>query len=190
MLKNFVNVRRVKSFLGSAFLLLSFGLLQGCGEDSEKTAMVRQAIAIESSDECHLCGMIITNFPGPKGQLYSRGISGNMRFCSTRDMFAFIVDPENKHNIQEAFVHDMAVTPWDHPDNEAFIDAKKAFYVIGHGKKGAMGPTLASFSTQADADAFVSSEGGSVYRFEQITLELLISMNHMSTESHGASAHE
>ncbi|BBB25649.1 nitrous oxide reductase accessory protein NosL [Amphritea japonica] len=177
MSEQFVHLRTIKSLLGGVFLFLSFALLQGCGEETEKTAMVRQAIAIESSDECHMCGMIITNFPGPKGQLYSRGISGNMRFCSTRDMFAFIVDPENQHNIQEAYVHDMAVTPWDHPDDETYIDAKKAFYVIGHGKKGAMGPTLASFSTQADADAFVSSEGGSVYRFEQITLELLVSMN-------------
>lgn len=166
----------MKHWLKLSLLLMPFFLLAGCGED-KKEVMVRQAIAIESSAECHLCGMIITNFPGPKGQVYARGIQDNMRFCSTRDMFAFIVDPENQHNIQQAFVHDMAVTPWDDPDDEAYIDAKKAFYVIGHGKKGAMGPTLGSFSTQADADAFASSEGGKVYRFEEITLDLLVSMN-------------
>ena len=51
-------------------------------------------------------------FSRAQGQLYSRGINGNIKFCSTRDMFAFILDPENQHNIQQAFVHDMAVTPW------------------------------------------------------------------------------
>lgn len=159
------------------FLLLPIGLLQGCGGDDEKTAMVQQAVAIESSDECHLCGMIISNYPGPKGQLYSRGINGNMKFCSTRDMFAFIVDPENQHNIQQAFVHDMAVTPWGNPDDEIYIDAKKAFYVIGHGKKGAMGPTLGSFSKRSDAEAFAEVEGGRVLTFDQVTLDVLISMN-------------
>ena len=166
----------MKYWLKLLLIILPLGFLTGCGED-EKPDVVRQAIAIESGEECHLCGMIITNYPGPKGQLYSRGIKGNMRFCSTRDMFAFIVDPENQHNIQEAWVHDMAVTPWDHPDEETYIDAKQAFYVIGHGKKGAMGPTLASFAKQADAVAFATSEGGQVYNFDQITLDLLVSMN-------------
>ncbi|MEH6579551.1 MAG: nitrous oxide reductase accessory protein NosL [Amphritea sp.] len=178
----------MKSMLRVMLLILPLGLLQGCGGEDETTAMVRQAIAIESSDECHLCGMIISNFPGPKGQLYSRGINGNMKFCSTRDMFAFIVDPENQHNIQQAFVHDMAITPWDHPDEETYIDAKQAFYVIGHGKKGAMGPTLGSFSKQADAEAFAESEGGRVLTFDQITLDVLISMNSMQTHSAGAGA--
>ncbi|MBE9397853.1 nitrous oxide reductase accessory protein NosL [Pontibacterium sp. N1Y112] len=165
------------------FMILPLGLLSGCGEDDKKAAMVQQAVAIESSDECHLCGMIITNYPGPKGQLYSRGIQGNMKFCSTRDMFAFVVDPENQHNIQQAFVHDMAVTPWGHPEEDTYIDAKKAFYVIGHGKKGAMGPTLASFAKKADADAFAASQGGRVLTFEEITLDVLVSMNNVMGHS-------
>jgi len=156
--------------------LLSVLLLQGCGKEDESKTMVQQAVAIESSDECHLCGMIISGFPGPKGQLYSKGINGNMKFCSTRDMFAFILDPENQHNIQQAFVHDMAVTPWGKPNDEIYIDAKTAFYVIGHGKKGAMGPTLGSFSKQPDAEAFAASEGGQVLTFDQVTLDVMISM--------------
>jgi len=171
----------MKHWLKLFVILLPLGVLAGCGED-EKETMVRQAIAIESGAECHLCGMIISNFPGPKGQLYAKGTRGNMQFCSTRDLFAFIVDPENQQNIQEVYVHDMAVTPWDHPDDETYIDARQAFFVIGHRKKGAMGPTLASFSKQADAEAFADSEGGKVYRFEQITLDLLISMNNMMAE--------
>lgn len=164
-------------------LLVPLAVLSGCGEEEDKIAMVQQAVAMESSDECHLCGMIITNYPGPKGQLYSRGKQGNMKFCSTRDMFAFIVDPENQHNIQQAFVHDMAVTHWDHPDEETYIDAKQAFYVIGHNRKGAMGPTLASFSKQKDAKAFAKMQGGQVLTFDQITLQVLINMN--QPQGHG-----
>jgi len=167
----------VKQYFRMISCVLLLALLQGCESQHEGKAMVQQAIAIESSDECHLCGMIITNFDGPKGQLYSRGINGNMKFCSTRDMFAFIVDPENQHNIQQAFVHDMAVTPWGHPNDKVYVDAKKAFYVIGHRKKGAMGPTLASFAKQGDAQAFAALEGGKVLGFDQITLDEVVAMN-------------
>ncbi len=167
-----LNIKKLSKFWMLVGLL---PLLVACNSD-EQEKLVQQAIAIESSDECHLCGMIITNFPGPKGQLYSKGIEGNMKFCSTRDMFAFIVDPENTHNIQQAFVHDMAVTPWGKPDNEIFVDAKTAFYVIGHKKPGAMGPTLASFAKREDAQSFVAEEGGKIFAFDEIDLELLVSM--------------
>lgn len=155
-------------------------LLTGCGEKNETDNMVQQAVAIESSDECHLCGMLISGFPGPKGQLYSKGINGNLKFCSTRDMFAFILDPENQHNIQQAFVHDMAVTPWGKPNDDIYIDAKKAFYVIGHKRRGAMGPTLASFKKQSDAEAFAVSQGGQVMRFDEVNLPVLMSMINQS----------
>lgn len=155
--------------------LLNILLLAGCQKETD-AQVVQKILALESGDECHLCGMIITQYPGPKGQLYSRGIEGNMKFCSTRDMFAFIVDPENQHNIQKAFVHDMANTDWQSPSEESYIDAKQAFYVIGHSKKGAMGPTLASFSQRKDAESFTQQMGGKVFSFEQITLDVLVAM--------------
>lgn len=168
-------MQSIMKVLVVCMLLVGINLLQGCS--NEKAATVAQkVIAIEKSDQCHLCGMTISKFPGPKGQLYSKGISHNMKFCSTRDMFAFILDPENQHNIQQAFVHDMTVTPWNKPDEETYIDAKQAFYVIGHTKKGAMGPTLASFAKESDAQNFAKTEGGEIYNFKQITLDVLLSM--------------
>ncbi|MCO1336389.1 nitrous oxide reductase accessory protein NosL [Microbulbifer sp. OS29] len=160
---------------GLLVLLVSIALLVSCTKDKQVT-MVQQVVAIESGEECHLCGMIIANYPGPKGQLFSKGIVGNLKFCSTRDMFAFIVDPENRHNVQKAFVHDMAVTPWDHPDEETYVDARKAWYVIGHSKQGSMGATLASFAREQDAWNFADAEGGEVLDYDQINLQALVSM--------------
>lgn len=157
-------------------LLLTAGLLSGCSEDDSATLAVQQAVAIESGDECHLCGMIIGNFGGPKGQLFTRGQPQTKKFCSTRDLFAYLLDPEHRHNIQSVFVHDMAVTPWDHPDDKTYIDARTAWYVVGSTRKGAMGPTLASFSDQQAAEAFVQSYQGQLYRFDQLNLELISSM--------------
>ncbi|MEH6627281.1 MAG: nitrous oxide reductase accessory protein NosL [Motiliproteus sp.] len=158
-------------------LIASTLFIYGCSEDTAEKLAAQTAVVIESGDECHLCGMIISNFPGPKGQLYERGQNSTMKFCSTRDMFAYLLDPEHQHNIQTAYVHDMAITPWDHPDQETYIDAKKAWYVIGSNKPGAMGPTLGSFSTEANAKAFADLNGGKLYKFDDLTLEMISAMS-------------
>ena len=68
--------------------------------------------------------------------------------------------------------------PGSIPDEETYVDAREAFFVVGHRKKGAMGATLASFSKQEDALAFADIEGGEVLRFDEIDLEVLVNMTH------------
>ncbi len=159
-----------------SLVLLATLLVSGCGEEQSPTQAAQQAAIIESGDECHLCGMIISRFPGPKGQLFERGQQRSLKFCSTRDLFAYLLDPEHQHHIQSVFVHDMAVSPWDHPDDKTYIDGRTAWYVIGSLRKGAMGPTLASFANEEDAAAFAKAYGGQLYRFEQLNLTLLSQM--------------
>ncbi len=165
-----------RRFVTLTVLSITMILLPGCNEDRPENLAVQRAIAIENGEECHICGMIISNYPGPKGQLYERNQTATRKFCSTRDMFAYLLDPERKHSIQSAFVHDMAVTPWDHPDEESYIDARKAWYVVGSNRKGAMGPTLASFSSESTARAFAENYQGRLYRFEELNIELISSM--------------
>lgn len=158
-------------------LMLTAGLLVGCSDNEEKLDVARRAMAIESGEECHLCGMVIDTFAGPKGQLYQRGKQSSRKFCSTRDMFAYLLDPENRHQVQQAYVHNMAVTPWDHPEEDTYIDAKTAWYVIGHRRKGAMGPTLATFKDKVDAVTFTTEFGGALYRFDELTIELIATIS-------------
>ncbi len=146
--------------------------LVGCGEAPQEQ-MLKQAVAIESSDECHLCGMIISNFPGPKGEAYQSGNDDIMKFCSTRDLFSYLLQPENERQIKEVYVHDMSKTPWQKPEDDYFIDAKSAWFVVGSNQKGAMGQTLASFSKQEHAQAFSENYGGKVYQFKDITIDIL-----------------
>ncbi|UTV29446.1 nitrous oxide reductase accessory protein NosL [Photobacterium atrarenae] len=153
-------------------LLLSLGV--ACSDqNTEQQAMVRQAAAIEQADECHLCGMIISRFPGPKGESYSKSTESVSKFCSTRDLFSYILQPENQRQVKEIYVHDMSKTPWQKPEDEYFIDAREAWYVIGSEKKGAMGKTLASFARQEDANSFMAEFGGKVYQFDEISIEML-----------------
>lgn len=157
------------------FILFSL-LISACNEPPTALQQAQKAMAIESHEECHLCGMIINSFPGPKGQLYERGNDASLKFCSTRDMFAYLLDPEHYHAIQTVYVHDMTVTPWEHPEDKTFIDARKAWYVVGHNRKGAMGPTLASFADHEVANAFAAQYGGNVFDFDAISQQLLLEM--------------
>lgn len=87
-------------------------VLLGCSEEQTEKEMLKQAVAIENSDECHLCGMIISQFPGPKGELYQKTSQDIAKFCSTRDLFGYLLQPENQRQVEQVFVHDMSKTPW------------------------------------------------------------------------------
>lgn len=154
--------------------LLVWGMLLfigGCG-NSEKAPESRPPVAIGPGDECHVCGMLITRFPGPKGEVYVRGGSRPLKFCSTRDLFSYLLQPESV-GVTQIYVHDMGATEWVHPDDNAFVDARAAWYVVNQPLQGAMGPTLASFKRREDARVFMDKHGGELLRFDDITLELL-----------------
>lgn len=159
--------------------LLAIFVFTACSENEEGHQTIHQAAAIESADECHLCGMLISHFDGPKGELFRKGITeadGNKvhKFCSTRDMFSFYLDPENKRNVTTMLVHDMSKSPWNAPNDNYFIDAKTAWFVAGSSQTGAMGETLASFSQQKDAQNFADEFGGKVLNFKEIDLSVLM----------------
>jgi copper chaperone NosL len=156
-------------------MLFVIPVFSGC-DKPEETISSRPPMAIEASDECHICGMIIVNFPGPKGEVYTRGSETPLKFCSTRDLFSYLLQPENKTMVTQIYVHDMGATGWEHPASNAFIDARSAWYVADQPFKGAMGPTLSSFKTRQQAEAFIEEHGGRLYRFEEITLARLANL--------------
>lgn len=143
--------------------------LGGCSK-SETTAV--QPIALTRDTVCSLDGMTLTDYPGPKAQIhYERGNPDF--FCDTVEMFSIYLNPEQQKHVRAIFVQDMAKADWDNPTDH-WIDAKTAFYVGGSKRRGSMGPTLASFARQTDALAFATKEGGQVYRFEQITPDMVV----------------
>ncbi|MEW6990332.1 nitrous oxide reductase accessory protein NosL [Colwelliaceae bacterium 6441] len=160
-------------------VLCMVSLFSACSKNEEGHQTIHQAAAIESADECHLCGMLISHFDGPKGELFRKGITeadGNKvhKFCSTRDMFSFYLDPENKRNVTTMLVHDMSKSPWNAPNDNYFIDARTAWFVAGSSQTGAMGQTLASFSQKNDAQTFADEFGGKVLTFQQVDLSVLM----------------
>lgn len=123
--------------------------------------------AITAGTSCSLDGMTLADFPGPKGQIHY-GIGTPDYFCDTIEMFSIYLQPEQKKRITGIFTQDMGKTDWEKPKDN-WIDAKLALYVLGSKKTGSMGPTLAAFSRQQDAEDFSKKFGGKVLRFDQVT---------------------
>ncbi|MBU2873646.1 nitrous oxide reductase accessory protein NosL [Marinobacter salexigens] len=175
-------MKPVRLKLLSALLMFSVFLV-GCSGETEEVVEKPAAVHIEDGDECHVCGMAITRFPGPKGEVITEKEQTVHKFCSTRDMFAWSLQPENTMRKHTLYVHDMSQTEWESPDDTALIDAREAVYVVGSKRKGAMGQTLASFSTESAAHDFMMEHGGEILAFDAITLE------HLNTEMPAGEMH-
>lgn len=160
--------------------IFSLALTSGCNQQEKQEVVAPDPVIIQNGEECDLCGMYINRFPGPKGQVFERGLTSPKRFCSTRDMFAYALQPEHLHRIEHIYVHDVATADWDDQGKALYIDAKTAFFVSGHKLKGAMGPALASFSKRADAEKFIAEQGGEILTFEQIDIDALSQMSHQA----------
>ena len=134
---------------------------------------IPQAVAQEPSNDtaCALDGMMLKDFPGPKAQiLYVEGKPDF--FCDLMELFSTTLMPEQKRQIAAMFVQDMGKTDWDHPSAH-WIAAKTAVYVVGSKKLGSMGPTFGSFANAQDAEIFAKKEGGKIFRFDQITSNMV-----------------
>ncbi|AGI26828.1 nitrous oxide reductase accessory protein NosL [Pseudomonas sp. MT3] len=145
-------------------------LLGGCDDAAQQTANLAP-VPFQNGDECHVCGMIISDFAGPKGEAVAPG--SVHKFCSTAELLGWWLQPENQHGGARLYVHDMARSDWNHPDDRHLIDATTAFYVVGVKRPGAMGATLASFAERADAERMANAEGGRVLRFDEIDQSVL-----------------
>lgn len=152
--------------------LLLCCVLLACKPESPTQTNI-SAAPFHDGEECHLCGMAITRFAGPKGQAFIGQQATVVKFCSTRDLISWYLQPENKPNTQAIYVHDMARSDWQHPDDRHLIDARNAWFVSGSQLRGAMGPTLASFATEQAAQQFAQQHEGNVLRFDELHLDNL-----------------
>lgn len=163
------GLKALKNYIATTLLLC----LMACSEESSTSQALHAPVAFQAGDECHVCGMIITGFPGPKGEVIESKSGAVRKFCSTRDMLGWWLQPEYQHLQAALYVHDMAATDWRQPDDRHLIDARSAYFVVGTPLQGSMGRTLATYKTLEAAQKLVDEKGGRVLRFEEITLELL-----------------
>lgn len=145
---------------------VSLAALAGCGGE-EETSVACAPEPIADGDECAVCGMFIAGSPGPKAQACLRD-GRLLKFCSTSDLFVWLLQPDSPPQLRQAYVHDMGQTQWEAPADDAYIAADTAIYVTEQPLRGAMGPTLAAFASAADAEAFMTEHGGRQLAFAEV----------------------
>lgn len=147
--------------------LAALGALAACGRSDERAAAATPLEA-DGNTSCTLDGMLLADYPGPKGQMQYASAPKVEWYCDTFELLAVLQRPEQARLPSAAWVQDMAKADWERPVGH-WIDAHKAFYVFGSRKKGSMGATAASFANVADAQAFVAANGGKVVPFAEVT---------------------
>ena len=128
---------------------------------------------IGQGTSCALDGMLLADYPGPKAQIHYAGQAEPDFFCDTVEMFHLYLKPEQVRAVRGLFVQDMGKADWEQP-RDHWIDAKRAFYVHGSKRHGSMGPTIASFALEQDAAKFAAEYGGKVYRFADVTPDMVV----------------
>ena len=128
----------MKKTLSALFTVL---LLAACGGKSENTAPPAPQ-QITDASVGHYCTMNLSEHNGPKAQIFLNGKPDRPVWFSTiKQMFGYTKLPEEPKGISMIYVTDMGkVTDWTNPNaDNAWIDAKKAYYVIESGFVGGMG---------------------------------------------------
>jgi copper chaperone NosL len=145
-------------------LLLLAGLV-GCSEQNG-AGIANMPRDLTREEVCMIDGMILLDYPGPKGQLFFK--DGEARFfCDTKGLITTLFDPDYKNKIKIAYVQDFGGREWG-SYNDRWVDVGQAFLVLDSNKFGAMGPTIVTFGARADADAFVAQNGGNVLTLAEL----------------------
>jgi copper chaperone NosL len=142
--------------------------LSGCGRKQEAALPTPQEITATSTAE--FCGMALQEHPGPKGQIFVRNRPAPYWFASVRDTVAFTMMPEMPHDIVVVYVNDMGrARDWDQPEAGAWVDARKAVFVIGSARRSGMNSDEAvPFGDAGAAARFAAREGGRVVSISEM----------------------
>ena len=151
--------------------LAALPMLGACDKESKKAASVAP-VEISQDTACELDGMLLTDYPGPKGQIHYAGEDRPWFYCDTIEVLNTLLLPEQIRKVNAVYVQDMGRADWDNPKG-AWIDARTALYVQGSKRKGSMGETLATFSSEEDAQKFIAEYGGKLLRMSEITPEMI-----------------
>lgn len=157
------------------FMLLAFLLVLGACNQEAAQDITPQDMTAETLG--HYCQMNLLEHPGPKAQVHLKGMSAPLFFSQVRDAIAYARAPEQIAPILAIYVNDMgaAGATWEKPGDGNWIDAKKAFFVVGSAREGGMGaPETVPFSSLAKAEAFARTEGGKVLDLSAITDDMVL----------------
>lgn len=157
-------------------------LAAGCDADQKLPPPAPFALTDEAVGR--YCGMNVLEHAGPKGQVILDAQVGDpIWFSSARDTLAFTMLPEEPKDYVAIYVSDMGrALSWEKPGATNWIDAKKAFYVIGSALRGGMGAEeTVPFSSHAAATRFAVKNGGRVVTFGEVPRDYVLGTGGVET---------
>lgn len=164
--------------------------LAGClGTSGTPKSQAPDPMTIPDEATCDVCGMVISQHPGPSAELFYADNRPNdhenpARFDSTWEAFTFDFEREDWTR-QSFYVTDYSSVEYQittdqgqklisrHVGADTFAEATEMTFVAGSSVLGTMGEGLIGFSTREDAESFQSDHGGDVVTFEDVTPTLV-----------------
>jgi nitrous oxide reductase accessory protein NosL len=123
-------------------------------------------IAVPKKAKCPVCGMFVAKYPKWVAKLEGNHVH---YFDGVKDMMKFIQEKGIKADLVTLQVTDYYTING--------IKAVSAFYVVGSNVYGPMGNELIPFSNMNKAKQFSKNHGGKIYKFQEITKELVESLD-------------
>jgi len=163
-------INRRQFIFNTLITAIAGSTLIGCSQSTTSKAIT--AVEIDPHTTCDLDGMLLADYPGPKAQIFYQGKDTPTFFCDTVEMFHTLLSPEQVKVVSAAFVQDMGKADWDQPHGN-WILAKDGYYVLGSKRHGSMGPTIASFAQEAEAQKFAGQWGGKLLRYAEIKADMV-----------------
>ncbi|PKP72230.1 MAG: copper resistance protein CopZ [Alphaproteobacteria bacterium HGW-Alphaproteobacteria-5] len=150
--------------------VLALAILITLSACREEVADLPPPVTMSAAAVGHYCQMNILEHPGPKAQVHLAGLAQPLFFSQVRDAIAYQRLPEQSGLIRAIYVNDMGVAPnWEDTGADNWIDATKAFFVVGSARMGGMGaPELVPFAESGAAAGFAAQNGGEVLRLAAI----------------------
>ncbi len=139
-------------------------------KDSHTTTK-KEPLSVKKDDKCPVCGMFVEPYKKWVAKIEFEN-SKYLVFDGAKDMFKLYFEPQ-KFGVKELF---KSIHVTDYYDVFG-IDAKKACYVIHSDVFGPMGSELIPFETKDKCDGFVKDHGGKVIKFEDITKDIVYSLD-------------
>ena len=154
--------------------LASVLVLSGCNEKTAEAPPPPYELTANAIG--NYCGMNVLEHAGPKAQIILASLIEPLWFSSARDAFSFTMLPEEPKDIRAIYVSDMGkARSWDEPGPNNWVDAKKAFYVVGSRRKGGMGvDETVPFSNKSAAQEFAGQNGGRVLTFAEVPRDYVL----------------
>jgi copper chaperone NosL len=162
---------RATGLRSRCFLILSalclLGFLPSSLLGAAETGMPKPT----ARDKCPVCGMFVAKYPDWLAAIRFQDGS-HAFFDGAKDLFKYLQDPKRydpgrkPEDIRAALVMDYYALSW--------IDARKAWFVIGSDVYGPMGRELIPLEKETDAKEFMKDHRGKkILRFTDVTPEVI-----------------